>query len=279
MEEEYKTYRLEKKSNPVLRNIVVAMGICIIMLYTSNIWYPTKSDYKVTPYDTAIVNTDLKRELTLIRWEYSETQKLMQVQMQIKNSALDGVKEYVWSAKDRYKGIYEVEAVYQDYDIIVVNLINVPKDWTVISLRMGMPENDPNYHSILKILGNYSNIQKVDNIENLDKNGYYKLDAEHSIAVSEKIVLKLEKDKENLRGKIEEINRERNDQIEKMEYLTEKEKEKAKVEIGTLENTIVTYQNQISELEAEQEEQREKIEKQREKIESLEENKEDAKSK
>ncbi|WP_288730674.1 hypothetical protein [uncultured Fusobacterium sp.] len=271
MENEYKSYRVLKKKNRILMGITLLVVSFYFIMLTSGTWLPNDGgDYQQLAINQSITNTEYNRTITLVRWDYSQKQQRMQVQLRIENMNYDGKNEYAFSAVDKNRGKLNTVSVYQDMEILVLNINKVPKRWSTISLRIGLAEDDPDQSSIFKIYGNSKNINSVDEIENGNKNSYYVLDTKCSIADIEN---KIEKENQSItrnQEKIKEITNTIDVKTDNLEFLTETEKKEALSVIGQMESEIEVCQDSIKESENAISEYKERIEKLEEKISSYE---------
>lgn len=267
MEKEYKTYRLKKKINPFLTGSIVVLALFYFFVLSSTVWLPQNSDFQITKMNTPMVESNSERSITLTRWDYSESQKKMQIQFQIENKSYDGKDTYEWAAVDRNKGELKTKAVYQDRKILVVEIDEVPKNWSIISLRMGMEGQDPNQKFLFKVYGNETNIRRIPLIDQTDKNDYYIYDLENEIALNRKEIKKQEKVVDEQGKKLKELQMAIDAKTSDLKYMTEKEVEDATEEIAALENTVESYESNILDAKNMKEEYEQRIVKLQEKIE------------
>lgn len=271
MEDEYKSFHLRKKKNTFLLIVSVAVMFFYFVMFTSAMWLPSDGgDYQQIAINQSIINEEHKRTLTLVRWDYSEEQKQMQIQFRIENFNYDGKNEYNFSAIDKNNGKLKTVSVYQDMEILVIDIKDVPKKWSTISLRIGFAEEDPDQKNIFKIYGNSQNINEVNAIEEGNKNSYYILDTECQITEIEK---QIEDEKYSItkhQDRISEITKTMSIKTENLEYMTEKEKKEAIAEISSMENEIKASQDSIKGSEDRISEYQDRIAKLEEKIKSYE---------
>ena len=207
-----------------------------------------------------------ERSIILTRWDYSSKQRKMQIQFQIENKSYDGKDRYEWAAVDRNKGELKTKAVYQDRNILVVEIEEVPKNWSIISLRMGMEGEDPNQAFLFKVYGNDTNIRSVSLIDQDDKNDFYIYDLENEIALDRKEIKKQEKIVVDQEKKLRELQAIINSKTSDLKYMTEKELEEATEELAGLENIEDSYETNILEAQNMKSEYEQRIVKLQEKI-------------
>lgn len=270
MEDTYKSYKLKKKINPYLVLVCAVISIFYTVMLTSAGWYPENDGgYQETRIFETLENETLQRTLTLIRWEYSEKQKEMQVQFRIENNAFDGKDTYDFAAVDRNRGTLDAVSTYQDSEILVVTIKDVPEKWSTISLRVALNHDDPNTDYIFKLYGNDKNIKNVSRIEHLSKNGYYILDAQAGIEELEKEIKLEKKEIEKNQNSIKELSEAITAKTDAMRYMTKQEKEETQITIESLKGSSEAHQTDITEHEGNIEEYEKRIKKLNEKIQSL----------
>lgn len=267
METEYKSYKLEKKKNNLLKKSCIYVSAFFAIMWTSFIWIPkSKEQFQVTQLNVAMSEPNTKRLLTLVRWDYSEADKMMEVQFRMENQSFDGRDEYAWSAVDRRKGRLSAESIYSDNEIIVVRINEVPSNWSTISLRMGFVESNPDEQPLFKIYGDESNIQVVEWIENREGRDYYILDFNNTITYYESEIVKAENEITNTKAKIKEVSETIENKSQKLEYMTDQELEVAMSEINSLKEMIEDCHENISDYKDSIEEYNQRILKLQEKI-------------
>lgn len=235
MEKEYKNYKLKKNINPTLKIACICVVVFLGIMWTSFLWLPqNKEEFQVTQLNVPMEESTTNRVLTMIRWDYSEYDELMEIQFKIENNNFDGKDAYVWSAVDRYQGSLSVDKIYEDTEILVVQIKNVPSNWSIISLRMTLQGHNPDTEFMFKMYGDDTNVAKVNSLKTLDKNGYYILDIQNSIALYEMKIEDLKAENIECQAKIKEISKSIEGRMEKLQYMTEKEKDVALEEINSL---------------------------------------------
>lgn len=272
MENEYKSYRLKKPINPFLKVFLIMIAMFYIFMLTSSGWMQeSDGNYEETAINKMITNENVKRSLALIRWEYSESQEKMQIQLRIENNSLDGKNEYDFVAVDRNRGTLKaVSEIYQDNTIVVLDINNVPKNWSTISLRMALKGDNPNEKFIFRIYGNDKNIKSVDKIVDSGKNSYYILDIKASIDELKEKIKEQEAIIADDKQKIEEITKLISDKTDNLSYMTEQEMEEANGKINALRSSAESYRSEIIKCQDLNLEYQQRIEKLNEKIESYE---------
>ena len=83
------------KNKKLLLFIIIFIG-GYFFFFTSNLWYPDDSN---SVKATAIFSPKNwnSRDITLLSWDYSESQQMMEVKIEINNTALDGTDQYLYT--------------------------------------------------------------------------------------------------------------------------------------------------------------------------------------
>lgn len=264
---EYKNYKLKKKINPILSFAVIAVAIFYIVAISSGMWFPRKSgEYEIAKYNTKYEVNDLKRSFYLIDWEYSKEQKMMEIQFKVINKSFDGIENYSWSAVERFKGKLPIKPVYEDENILVVQIKDIPNKWSTISVRIALTGKNPETEFFLKFYGDSTNIKTVEHIPQRSQNDYYIKDTQNDIKTYEASILENNKNIKILEKEIKEINKSSSELIADMEFLTEKEAEEVQSEVERFNSLIQSDLQGIEEYKKENEEYNQRIEKLKEKL-------------
>lgn len=153
--------------------LLVLISVCMIVGYvvffTSTLWLGQNKNYAYTPIMQELTLNG--RQVFVARWDYSPNQKLMEVEIEVNNSTLDNVDNYYFSAVTKPAGNIEVVPIIEDSNFIVLHLKNIPKNFTEISLRMKV--GNDNYKDILKMYSNVDQTNQVSEIKALTKDEYY----------------------------------------------------------------------------------------------------------
>lgn len=264
---EFKNYKLKKKINPILSLSVIVVAIFYIVAISSGMWFPRESgEYEIAKYNTKYEVADLKRSFSLINWEYSKEQKMMEIQFKVINKSFDGIENYSWSAAERFKGKLDIKLVYEDTNILVVQIKDIPKKWNTISVRIALNGNNPETEFFLRFYGNSTNIKAVEHIPKRSQNDYCIKDTQNDIKLYEASILKNNKNIKMLEKEIKEINKSSSEMVANMEFLTEKEAEEVHAEVERYNSLIQSNLQRIEEYEKENEEYNQRIEKLNEKL-------------
>ncbi|MCJ7967309.1 hypothetical protein MT487_09585 [Lachnospiraceae bacterium NSJ-171] len=227
-----------------------------VFFFSSTVWMPASAD---ASYLTNIgeENKWEDRYITINRWQYSENQHLMEVDLTVDNKSYDGINKYKYSAVDLMGNVLKCEAKIEEDNWIVLRISDIPKKWSDISLRLEMPDGKGNW---LKLYTNIVDVEKVAKFDNLDRNGYQAQKFNIEIKNMQKEIQKNNKQINKLNDEIAEVQKE----IERINkdklYQTESEQAESDSLIADANSTIASKQKQIQELIADTDEINKRIE-------------------
>lgn len=211
--------------------------------------------YKTTPFNEVMELND-KRKFTLLRWDYSEDQHLMELEMDVDNSDFTSDESLKFLAKTIPSGKAKIKTVVNEDSYLVIQITNVPEDFKQISFRIALSESG----NLLRMYSNINDINRVDKIETLTKDEYFYNRLNRNVVTYQADLKKYESEIQENEELIEKIT-EKNAELEiNKEYMTESEKEEinqkildnenlianAEKEIDTLQKNILETQNKIS---------------------------------
>lgn len=230
--------RAKKKKSIILRIFLIVFFGGYALFFTSNSWYPSSSNLvsatKINR-ETSWVN----RQVSILSWTYSESQRLMEVQLEINSTAVDGIDNYEYSALDRKKGFFNVTPVIEQDDFVVLHITGIDKGWSEISLRMQIPKNkqtDDNSKKVLKLYTNKKAVQRTNTIKNKTTADYMMERLNSKVSGYESAIANLQKENNNIQSQIDARNKDINDLRGREEYQTENEIEKTEAMIKQAEN-------------------------------------------
>lgn len=230
---------LKRKRNIVYISFLVFLVMGYTLFFTSKTWYWNDGNLvKATSFNSPMSIDG--REVILTRWEYSPAQNLMEVELNISNHSTDGIEKYNYSAIERRKGILKVDSIVSDSNFVVLQILNVPKNWKEISLQMQISQNN-----ILKFYTNKNSIAMVDAIEDLSKDEYIYRSIENNITYYNDMIQTKKKSIKNLKEKIHiaenHIEQYQTDKV----YQTEEERSSTDTKIGNLNGEIENFKESI----------------------------------
>jgi hypothetical protein len=169
--------RLKKNPNVRLAIPMILIMAGYILFLTSRLWMPPTSDARrLTPLMEAVSGGG--RNLTLTRWTYSEKQNLMEAEILIDNPNPDGVNEYGYDAVDSMGHRCNVEAVVAEPDYVVLQIKDVSRRWSEISLRIYVPPSQikhdgvENDGTVIKLYTNVRDVDREEEIKTLSEKEY-----------------------------------------------------------------------------------------------------------
>lgn len=215
-----------------------------VFFFSSTYWMPTSAD---ASYLTKIGVTNLweDREVTINRWQYSETQQLMEIDLDVANKSYDGINKYKFSAMDLKGNNLKCEVMIEEDDWIVLRISDIPKRWSDVSLRMEMPDGTGDR---LKLYTNVVDVERVTELKSMDKNGYMAQKFNIEISNMQKEVKSDNKQIDKLNNEIAEVQKEIERINKEKIYQTDKEKTESDTLIAEANSTITSKQKDIQEL-------------------------------
>ena len=254
--------RRAEKSN-FIRIFLVAYIFLLCFFLSSKVWYPDKESEYVQPTEFGKTVTFQNRDFTLKRWDYSEKQRIMEVEFQILDHSTDGIKHLYYEAVDINKGKLQTEVVFEETNLIIIRIKELPEKWSQISLRLKLSETED---KVLKYYTNKTSVNKVDAIEDKTKEEYFinraEADKEHF-----KSEIKKQQDMiADYETKIDNANENISELMASKKYQTEEEQLDTDKAIQKLEDDILAYQKEIEKIDGTIREYEEKIRQTEEKI-------------
>lgn len=185
------------------------------------------------------------REVTINRWQYSKTQQLMEIDLDVANKSYDGINKYKFSAMDLKGNNLKCEVMIEEDDWIVLRISDIPKRWSDVSLRMEMPDGTGDR---LKLYTNVVDVERVTELKSMDKNGYMAQKFNIEISNMQKEVKSNNKQIDKLNNEIAEVQKEIERINKEKIYQTDKEKTESDTLIAEANSTITSKQKDIQEL-------------------------------
>ena len=253
-----KNYEITKrKGNLALFGIVFFFFAGYIFFFSSTMWMPSNL--------AASLQTPLKenvqwgeRTLQIRRWDYCETEQVMEVEIDMDNKSFDGKNHYQYSAINRNNDQLKVVKMIEDSDWIVLRIENVTDNFGEISLRidmMGEPDDNT-----LKLYTNVNAVKRVKNLEKRDRKGYQLLRLQRDTESYQKEISTLEKKKKSLLEKNQRMQDEINHLQSEESYQTEEMKAEQTDKINEIQSEISANQDEIQSYDLQLKEKRERIE-------------------
>lgn len=238
-----------KNKNKYLICFFLIFVIGYSLFFTSKIWMPTKKGNMDTHIGEIIEKNG--HEVSILSWEYLEKNNEMEIYLYKNNKTADGIENFKYTALDKNKGDLKSKTVYEDNELAVIHLINVPKRWKNISLRIDIKnninKNTDNFETI-KLYKLKENVKKVS-----DRNAFkFKSEKEYKIRVCNLKTKIIYKKIENIRKNNSKLNHQLekcDDKIleleEKAKYMTDEEKLDNTNVIAEIRNEKTAFQTKI----------------------------------
>lgn len=179
--------------------IIIALA-GYIFFYSSSFWWPSSNSEYFTPLNEQI--TWQNRIFIIRNWSYSADQNLMELELDIQNNNFDGKNIYEISAMTPGLEELEVKEVISEPTMIVLHICEIPDDWEAISVHISL--QDPGEKDLLKLYTNNQLVQRVEQINVLDKNGYLRQRIQRDLETSEQELLDLQRKQTDQEEKIQE---------------------------------------------------------------------------
>lgn len=147
------------KKNRFLKIYLLVIVLCYTFFFNADsLLY---GNITVTATSIGSTSSYEDREVTLIRWDYSESQNIMEVELSIQNYAYDGINDYDFTCVIRPSSNVTITQIISNDNYIVLQISNIPSDFLEISLRMSIE----NAEDTLKLYTTSENVTSVNYIE------------------------------------------------------------------------------------------------------------------
>lgn len=239
-----------------------------IFFFSSNRWMPvTSSANAYTPLGQEIVWNGKK--VSVIRWDYCENSRKMEVELDIRNTAFDGQNTYDFSVVVRGGGEATVDPVIEEADWIIVQINDVPERWSEILLSVDQENYNDTTSGVLKLFTNVNDVNRVNRIKKKDWNGYRRnrfetqiVSYQQQIKVNMKEIEKLQKEKQHIFTEITRLSNAK-------KYQTQEEQEETDQSITDAQKEAAGKDASVMQLQEENEELKEKIDLQQKQMEEV----------
>ena len=235
------------------------------LFFTSKSWLLTDSDLiSATKLHSVISFQD--RDISIGRWDYSESQHMMEVEISIYNHSVDGIDKYNFTCLEKSSGYLDVIPVLEDPDLIVLQIKRVPSDFKEISIHFSLSGNESD---ITKFYTNYHAVNYVNTI-NTNSDQEYRIIYLDGLIDGYNIQIKeLENQKKDLQEKITNIQKNISDLEDRKIYQTTQQQEDTDMQISQSESEIENLEKQSETLQNDIDEYSERIEKAQEQKDDL----------
>ncbi len=231
------------------KNTFLKIYLAIIVLGYAFFFSSSSLFFSGITVEATKINSTLEyknRFITLLRWEYSESQDLMEVELEIENLAYDGIDDYNFTAlfKPSTSDIV-IDKVINEENYVVIQIKNIPKNFVDLSLRMAIEDSEEN----IRLYTNKEEISRVDSLESLTLNEYRINMLEREIAEFENQIIDFENKIDEEIQTILNIQKSIEHDIESKKYSTADEIETINNNIRTKEENIKSRHDTIANLE------------------------------
>lgn len=259
---------VKNRKNKIFLIFIILFVGGYFLFFTSNLWYPDSGKMvKETPiFSPKEWN---HRNITLLSWDYSETQQMMEIQLEINNTALDGIDKYTYTALERNSGYLNVVPIMETADYVVLHINNLKKNWREVSLRIGIPEENSKKvetKNELKLYTNKDSVHTVSSISNRTENEYQTDRINSRITMYQNKIYSLNNSIDAL--ETEKLAHERDISAlkDKSKYQTDQQKEESAQILSAAESSIQNLKIEIEKYEAEILEYTQRIQKAKEEL-------------
>lgn len=234
-----------------------------LFFFSSRYWMPTSGEAERYTQIGQETEWDDK-EIQLIRWDYSQKQAIMEIELDLKDLTFRESHTYEFSAMETSHGPLEVSTVLQETNWIIVQIHNIPDRWAEISFRIETPDNED--AGTLRMYTNIADVHYVDRIETKDRQGYQEARLENEITMYENEIQNLQDQIKEEEDRIARIQKEIYDLQERRGYETQEQAEESEALIEEAQTQIQSSQETIEEYDSDINERKERIQNLKEQI-------------
>ena len=247
----------QKKGNLRFFLILFVFTGGYLFFFTSNAWMPAGSSANaLTPPGQETVWNG--RTVSVTRWDYCEKSSVMEVELDIRNTAYDGQNTYRYSALEKLGGKLSVSVILEEGDWVILRITDLPKRWSEVSLRMDMAEHAESA-GLLKLYTNVNDVNRGSSIEERDRDGYRKVRFETQIQTYQNMIGSLQDEIRDLENEKQEISRETARLQEGRQYETLEQQRATDQAVAEAESKYKSAEAEIAEKRAEITEMNERI--------------------
>ena len=151
---------MKHKKSIFFPTFIVIFIVGYAFFLTSKLWYPNGDDL-VTATKLNTEKFFNGRTVKVMRWDYSKSQGLCEVELDISNQQYDGIDTYDYEAILPSGKELDIKNIIEKPDFVVLH-ITVPKNWQEISLRLRLPEKARTSDSTtLKLYGTIQSVSEI----------------------------------------------------------------------------------------------------------------------
>lgn len=218
-----------------------------IVFFTSPLYMPAdKSVYKLTPLNV-FEELDSTHKFSVARWQYSEKEKKMEVEIDVDNTAFDGLNSYSYRVRTDPSAQVTVTPVIEENSLLILQLENIPNDFQIVSLQISLPGN---VNSIIKLYTNVEAVERTDELPVLNKTEYQINRLGRNIKTYEENISELKNEIAKKENKIANIEQQNKELIQSKEFKTDIENEQINGKVQSNLSLIETEREEIKKLTA-----------------------------
>lgn len=242
------SFKLKFRINVVLvTGVVVFIGVGILFL-TSKLYMPDNDELLFTQLGKS-VELSQYTELQLKRWDYSESQNLMEIELKVNSKSVNTI--YFPHVKNRVSGkLFPTEIVYNQDGIMIIHAqVKNPKQVTLI-VATKENENQEKATGEVHFLSDYRVMNAVKDIQVRDKTTYFRMSIEADIVILKNQIQEKQATIEGYNKNISDCKTLISERKKLMEKQTTSEKKDSESYIKKEEENIQNYNELIAELQA-----------------------------
>lgn len=237
----------KKFKNSVLIIFLVIFVGGYAAFFTSPLYMPTDtSEYRVTELNT-FNELDSEHKFSIARWQYSEEQHRMEVELDIENTAYDGMTDYRVQVRTDPSSRPTVNKIINESTLLILQIDNVQDNFKIISLQIALPDDNEN---ILRLYTNPEAVERVDTLDILTRTEYQINRLERNITTYNEEIDDLKNEIATKQNKIANIEAQNQELNESRQFRTETEIRDIDNQIQTNKTLIETEKKAIEELNA-----------------------------
>lgn len=191
---------IKKSRNAQMNIFMITVLLMYVFFFSSKQIFNVKRELKYSAINT--VSTIDNRDITLAKWLYCKETGLMEIELNILNKSYDGNDIYKITSNDRKGNMYETEIIISTPTMQVVQIKDVPPDFTEIRIAINVDYGTDTSAEMVKFYTNNEQVEMVNEIITYyDLNDYY-------VAKLDRYISGYEKQIEEINKKIEaeEVN-------------------------------------------------------------------------
>lgn len=177
-----------------------------------------------------------QKTFTLISWEYSDEQNLMEVIFKIDDYSYDQNESIAVTVRDRLQGTFPADIIIHNRDLMVIQISDVSKRFTDVSCQIDIGGSGVKFYT------NNEKVERVSDIKIMKEYEYYIRMLNGEINQYTMEIQDYEKDIEDVRSSINAAN-------DTIKELRESEIYKTENEVNTIENRIEQINSDINGME------------------------------